>query len=585
MRENALCWRAGGQAGDGIMTVGQMFGRVCSRSGLHVCVSAEFPSLIRGGHNSVWVRVGGDSARAPLRGTDLLVALNRESIDRHAASLNPGAAVIFDPDHMEVRQEELPGKLLAPIPLESIARHDAGDKIYRNVVAVGATLGLLDFGRDTFREVLQSLFGRKGPEVIAANLAAAEQGYESGAQFSEQYPHRLRAQPAEKRMLLTGNHAIAMGALAAGCRFYSAYPMTPASELLHFLARVEREQGIVVRQSEDEIAALCMALGASHAGVRAMTGTSGGGFALMGEALSLAGMSETPVVVVVASRPGPSTGMPTWTAQGDLRFAAHAGHGEFPRFVIAPGDVGEAFSCTAHAFGLAEKYQAPAIVLSDRFLSMGWWSQPLFSGEGLVPERGKLADGALLQEMRSSFGRPLRYRESEDGVSPRWFPGTPGGAFSASGNEHDESGDTCDKVENRKRQMDKRLRKMAAAEKDIPPPQLFGDEDAELLLAGFGSTKMPALDALELLSERGIPAAYLHVSYLVPFKAEAVRRIISGRGLVVVEGNADGQLAGMIAEHTGIIARQRILKYDGRPFFPDEIAKEAERIGRTACTS
>lgn len=579
---NRLCWRVGGAAGDGIMTVGEMFAKACTRGGLQVSAYTEFPSLVRGGHNNYWVHVEDRPVYSTLLRTDILVALNRETVDLHKDTLAKGSAVIYDPDTFALTENEFcKGVMLVPIQFMKLAAEQAGSKLYRNTVAVGASLGMVEYDFSFIEGVIADAFGKKGKKVIDENVKAARLGYDAAKAFGKGFSHRLTPVPhPERLMLLSGSDAITLGAIKAGCKLYSTYPMTPSSEILHQMAYLEEEHNIVVRQTEDEIAGIVMALGASFAGVRAMAGTAGGGFALMTEALSLAAQSETPLVLAVISRPAPSTGMPTWTAQADLNFAAYAGHGEVPRILVAPGDMEEAFYETFRAFNLAEKYQLPVIILSDKFLCMSFWSQRLYDTTTLRVERGKLLSDAEIAAMVEKHGRRLRYLVTKNGVSPRWFPGQKRGGFTASGNEHNEAGDVCETIENRIAQMQKRWRKVETARKELPKPVLSGRKDAPLTIIGWGSTKLPALEAMRMLKEEhGIEVNYLHLLYLLPFPTEDVAKVLdTAKRTLLIEGNYDGQLAGLIARFTGRRPDELFLKYDGRPFYPEEIVERVLRI-------
>ena len=586
MVTNRLCWRVGGQAGDGIMTVGQGFAKACTRGGLQVSAYTEFPSLIRGGHNNYWVRVEDREVYTPLLRTDLLVAINRETVDIHKETLSENSAIIYDPKDVEIGKNELKDVLLVPIPLNKIAI-DIGNKIYKNIVAVGASVGMVDYEFSYLQSVITDNFKKKGKDVINANLKAAKEGYDQTEGLRNEFPHSLKpVKGAPKRMLVSGNQSISMGAIKGGCKFYSTYPMTPSSDLLDYFAKQEEKYNIVVKQTEDEIAGLCFAIGAAHVGVRAMAGTSGGGFSLMNEPLSLAGITETPVVVAVVSRPGPSTGMPTWTAQGDLRFVIHSGHGEFPRFLIAPGDLEEAFYTTFHIFNLVEKYQTPGIILSDKFLSMSYWSQELFDTSKLKIERGKLlSDAEVLKLAKEHGGRAPRYLNTKDGISPRWFPGQKGGQFVKTANEHTEFSNISEDPDNRIIQMDKRWRKMETAMKEIPGPKLYGPKKAPLTIVCWGSTKLPVLEAMRMLDEEGIKINLLHFVYILPFPVEKARKAFDrAEKTFLLEGNVDGQFAGFLKERADRQPDEIYLKYNGRPFYAEDIVKKVKAILKVKVT-
>jgi len=426
--------------------------------------------------------------------------------------------------------------------------------------------------------VLRDHFGRKGEKIVEMNLKAARAGHdyvmEHHADSTLFNLHGVTC--GQPHMVMSGNEAIALGALKAGMTFYSGYPMTPASPLLHWLVTLEEDYGIVAKQTEDEISAIMMAIGASAAGARSMTGTSGGGFCLMTEALGLAGEAEVPLVVMLGQRPGPATGLATRTEQADLLFAIHASQGEYPKAVLTPGDIRECFQLTYLAFNLAERYQIPVIVMGDRILNEGVHCATSLDIELLPPvDRGMLLDGEAVKEFLDETGF-MRYAVTNDGVSPRVRFGEPGAVQTFSGNEHNEFGDTYEGRRNRRAMMDKRMRKMRALTKDMPPPQLFGPRDAEVTMVGWGSTKMPAREALQMMvKEEGRGGvSYLHFPSVWPMDTDRARAILSKRErLVGVETNYSGQFCDHLAAHTGVMITDRILKYDGRPMTPNHIIR------------
>ncbi|MBX6378515.1 MAG: 2-oxoacid:acceptor oxidoreductase subunit alpha, partial [Clostridia bacterium] len=385
------------------------------------------------------------------------------------------------------------------------------------------------------------------------------------------------------RMVLHGNHALALGALAGGCRFIAAYPMTPATSLFEYMTAHAAEVGVVTKHAEDEIAAICMAIGAAHAGARAMTATSGGGFSLMTEALGMAGMGEIPVVVVLAQRGGPSTGLPTRTEQGDLLFAIHASQGEFPRVVLAPGSHRRCFRAGWRAFNLAERYQCPVIVLTDQFLASSLRSLPLdaFDLGAVRIDRGHTWTAEELERLEEPY---RRYALTPSGISPRALPGHPRGVFAITTDEHDETGHITEEIVNRRRMMEKRLRKLDQALGEMEGPLRYGPEEADLTLITWGSTWGPACEAADLLQADGLRANVLHFEDLWPFPAEKARAALAGvRRSVCVEQNATGQFARFLRMCTGFQVDGQLHKYDGRPFSPQEIAagvaKEAALVG------
>jgi len=579
VEDNSLSWKIGGEAGYGIMTTGLIFAKVCSRAGLCVFDHPEYPSLIRGGHNTYQVRVEVEEVFSHVRHVDLLVALNKETIDKHKEELSPGGGIIIDGDKIPLSKEDLGREdvKLYHVPLLRLAEESGGRRIMINSVALGASVALIDFDFEMLSSVIKDVYRGKAEETIEFNIKAARLGhdYVKSKGMEKDFGRKLPKVGGKKRMLLTGNEAVGMGAIKAGCKFYAAYPMTPASSILHFMAAQERNFSLVVKHPEDEIAAINMVIGAGFAGARAMTATSGGGFSLMSEALGLAAMTETPIVVVVCQRPGPSTGLPTRTEQGDLKFVLHASQGDFPRFVMAPGDVEECFYKTIEAFNLAESYQCPSILILDKYLSESHKTAEKFDVNGVKIDRGLL----LSDEELEKIGEFKRYEFTETGISPRAIPSQKGGVFTATGNEHDETGYLSEDKTVRTKMMDKRFRKFEQAEKEIPEPKLFGPKDAEVTIIAWGSTKGPVKEAMKLLDRDGIKANFLQIMYISPFPTNTVSKIIeASKRTVIVENNKTAQLASLVREKTGKEIEHKILKYDGRQFFPTEIYQRVKGV-------
>jgi 2-oxoglutarate ferredoxin oxidoreductase subunit alpha len=448
--------------------------------------------------------------------------------------------------------------------------------VLRNVVAIGASIALVDYDLSLLDDLLTMSFHKKGEAVVKQNIDAARQGYEyAKTRYSERFPWKLRRIADEPRMLITGDAATCLGALRAGCKFVAGYPMTPATPILEFMTSQEREYSLVVKQTEDEIAAINMVIGASLAGARAMACTSGGGFSLMVEGLGLAAMTEVPLVIVEGQRPGPSTGMPTRTEQSDLRFVLSASQGEFPRIVMAPGDAEECFYLTIEAFNLAEKFQCPAVVLADKYVLTSSRTVERFDPARVKIDRGNFLTDAQLAKM----GEYIRYSDTPTGVSPRSIPGQPGGIFTTTSDEHNENGHIFEGKENRTWIVDKRFRKLKAAARVIPEPELRGQPDADMTFVGWGSTKGPIREAMKMLARDGIRTNFLQVIYLSPFPSQRVSDILSNaRKPILVENNKTAQLGSVIREHTGIMISHHILKYDGRPFTPEEIYYKAKEV-------
>jgi len=612
MQINDLTWMIGGEAGFGIQSAGNFFAMAASRGGLYAFGNPEYPSLIRGGHNSDCVRVSDKYVAIHKERLDLLLAMNRETLELHLKEVVSGGGVIYDAENIKMEGLNVPkGIKLFNVPLKKLAMEVGKGDITRNTVGVGASLGLVDYDIEIFYEILREAFARKGEKVINDNLAAAKAGYDFvRANYMGRFDYAMKKiEGRPPKMVLTGNDAISLGAIKAGCKFVAEYPMTPSSSILHIMASHAKDFNIIVKHTEDEIAAMNMAIGAGWAGARAMTATSGGGYSLMVEALGMAGMCEIPVVCVEVQRPGPSTGLPTRTEQGDLQFILHSSQGEFPRIVIAVGDYNECFYKTFEAFNLAEKYQLPVIVVSDKHLSESIQTVEPFDTKGLKIDRGKLLSQEQLEHLLaksrefleaheggtmvqkgfggqsaqenyiSPDGNFLRYKVTDDGVSPRTIPGMPGGIHRASTDEHDESGDLTETEENRNMMMEKRARKLNAVLKELPPPALIDYERkqvkpgaSDVTFVTWGSPKEAVLEAMRMLEAEGVKADLLQIVYMIPFHAKEVTEILGKcKRLVGVEQNGEAQLCALIREKTGFLIQEKILKYSGRQLTAHEI--------------
>lgn len=571
-------WKIGGVAGMGIKSTGDIMTRICAESGWYVFDYSEYPSLIRGGHNTYHVRAGSEPVRSTVKEVQVLVALNEETIRLDFSDVVPGGALIYDPSEFD------PDKITAhrddvhylAVPLHKLAVEDGGAGMMKDTVAVGASLAAFNGDLGKAIEVIKRRFAAKGKWLVEGNAGAASRGY---AYVKGNFPNalewKLNVLDEPERIVLPGNEAIGLGAIASGLQFFAAYPMTPASSILHYLSRVGPNKGVVVKHAEDEIGAINMAIGGSFAGLRTMTATSGGGFSLMTEALSLSAMTETPLVIVNAQRPGPATGLPTWTEQSDLQFILHAGSGEFPRIVLAPGNVQECFQLGAESLNFAERYQLPVFILTDKLLAESQEAVKPFTTRFLSIDRGK--------RINPTAGKPegefKRYAFVDDGISLRSIPGTPDHLFLANSDEHNEAGFTDESSANRQKMMDKRHQKLLTAVEDLPMPFVHGPEEADVTLVGWGSTMGAILDAMRLLEERGIHANFLRIVVLSPFPTDYVKSILEKSGTtVLIENNSQGQLGALIREHTGIDIDYHVLKYDGRPFFPEEVAEKIEHI-------
>lgn len=574
--QNDMSIRIGGEAGQGMESTAAGFAKAMARSGLHVQVLQDFMSRIRGGHNYSQVRVSTTPIYAHSRQIQLLLAFNEETIELHKHDIVPGGAIIYDTS-FEVDAVVLTAQGIKPIalPLEQMAKEIGGDKVMQNTAAIGATAGMTGFPFDRIAEVITQNFRRKGDAVVSGNLKVAQAAYDVAVkQYSGDFGWKLQPM-GEPRMLINGNQALALGAIAAGCKFISAYPMTPATSIIEYITSKANRFGIVTKQVEDEVAAILMAIGAANAGVRAMTATSGGGFSLMVEALGMAGITETPLVVVLSQRTGPSTGMPTRTEQGDLQFALHASQGEFPRIMLAPGNIEQCFEAGWRAFNLAEQYQTPVLVLTDL---MQAFAQRTVDSDAFDLNTVTIDRGALIgPEEAAQLTEYKRHVVTESGISPRLVPGLSKATVFTTSDEHSEAGYIIESAEDRIKMMEKRMRKLDLAEKEMRDPLVYGADDAAITLVGWGSTYGAMREAVDLLLADHIAVKMLHFSDIWPLPVARVTAILDGcRNLVAVEGNFTGQFAALLREQTGRKVDHKILRYDGRPLSPQDIVERVK---------
>jgi 2-oxoglutarate ferredoxin oxidoreductase subunit alpha len=574
----------GGENGQGIASTGDILARIFARRGLHLNAYNAYQSIIRGGHTFLTVR----AAETPVRNMgdkiDVFIPLNQDAMDRHLRLLKTGACVIFDNEKLKPG-EAAAGVQLCPMPMKAITK---GNKLAANTAALGATLQLLGIESEPLEAVVQRQFKKKGDAVVADNIAIARAGYEYAAQNFKAFPWKAPKGP-KPLGVVTGNQTIAMGGAAAGVKFYAAYPMSPSTGVLMWMAAHARDLGIMVRQVEDEIGVMNMVIGAAHAGCRSMCATSGGGFALMSEAIGMAGMIETPVVCVDVQRGGPATGIPTKTEQGDLWQILGAGQGDFPRLIVAPANQLDLFQSVPELFNLCDKYQCPGLVLSDLLISEGTSSvDPADLNFDVKIDRGELI---LPNSNGNGNGVPAnpgsgyddnaywRFKNTESGISPRAVPGVPGHIFVAATDEHDEDGtlisDEFTNPHKRQKMVEKRARKMVDVINDIAPPKLVGPASAAVTLVGWGSTLGVIAEAVEKLAgEEGIVANHLQVKWIVPFHAKEISAILGrSQRVIIVENNFSGQFARYLRSETGFDAHGHIRKYDGEPFMPHHIVE------------
>lgn len=558
--------KIGGAAGQGLDTIGSVLSKTLMKCGFFVFGTQYYLSRVRGGHNTFQIRISDEAIMALAERVDILIALDSESIERHLDEMSDGVVIV---DRDTVKLEEEHGSLFH-VPLLKIAKDTGGNKIYANSVAVGAAMGLMCLDFDVLAGVLSSIFKKKGQEIIDNNIKAAQAGYDyskdnypQGCKFNIEEPKKH-----ENKMLIAGNDAVGLGALAAGLHFLSAYPMTPSTGVMNFVAANSGRFGVVVEQAEDEIAALNMTLGASFTGARSMVTTSGGGFSLMVEALGLAGITETPAVIFLGQRPGPATGLPTMTEQGDLLFAIHAAQGEFPRCVLAPSTPEECFYLTAEAFNIADKYQIPVILMSDQYLADSLFTCERFDPSKISVERHLLSD----EDIKSMKGEYKRYKITSSGISPRALPGQNGIVVGADSDEHDELGHIDESQENRIKMTHKRMKKLELLADEMQLPGLYGPDDADLTLIGWGSTYGPLAEAVDILNENGSRVNLVHFNHIYPLPVKGIQDMLSQSGKrVCVENNSTGQFARLLGIETGIGISENVLRYDGLPFSPQSI--------------
>lgn len=566
-----------GEAGQGIQTVGETLAKVFSRSGCHVFTHQDYESRVRGGHNFYQVRLADKPISAPLDKINILIAFDRESIPANEKRLAEYGRIIFDSSSTgKVENPALPDSSYMDIPFTALAVEHGGNRIMANTVALGAILGMLGMELEILFRIIKDAFEKKGEAVIKANTEAAMAGYAFAIKQCIKCSFSTPPLSGPK-MLIAGNDAIGLGAVASGCKFYSAYPMTPSTGIMLYIAGKAKEYGIIVEQAEDEISAINMALGASFAGVRAMTSSSGGGFALMVEGLSLAAMTETPIVIGLAQRPGPATGLPTKTEQADLLFALFTAHGEFPRVIFAPGTPEQAFYLTNKAFDMAEKYQIPVFLLTDQYLADTQWT---FDGFDLT--RLKHTDYRLRGDALRKLSEYKRHTLADNGISPLAVPGESRHLVVTDSDEHNEEGHLIEDEETRINMVNKRLfRKLPALRNEMEPPLLYGNSNPAVVLVGWGSTYGVIKEAVDELS-KSKELAMLHFSEVYPLplpeKLDYIKLLNNAKTAICIENNATGQFAYLLKAETGFTFHKRINKYDGQPFTLEYLLGELDAI-------
>ncbi len=557
-----------GQAGQGVQTVEFLLTRLLKQAGYHVFATKEYMSRVRGGANSTTLRVSDEPVAAYVSRIDMLIALNPGAVEHVAERLAPDTVVLAE--DKTVAEADPESARFFEVPFTQTAT-EIGNKIYSNIVAVGTVAGLLGLDLDDVGDYVKRFFAAKSKEVVAHNVKAVQAGYEAAGKLELPEGIALKMRTSAKvkdHLLLSGVEAVGLGAMAGGCNFISAYPMSPSTGVLTFLARHGAECGVLAEQAEDEIAAINMALGAWYAGARAMVTTSGGGFALMTEGVSLAGMIESPLVIHLAQRPGPATGLPTRTEQGDLELALYAGHGEFPRLIFAPGTLQQAFEVSHKAFNLADKYQVPVFILTDQYLMDSYYN---IAGLDLAKAR---VDSHVVKTNKAY----RRFEFTKNGISPRGIPGYGQGLVAVDSDEHDEAGHITEDLDLRVRMVDKRLAKDKALRKEILRPELVGPKDYKRLVICWGSTYHVVKEGLARLGRKD--TAMLHYRQVYPLHPSTAEYIEQAKRTVVVENNATGQFRKLIRLHAGVDTDEGLIKYDGLSFAVEEIVAGLKAIDK-----
>ena len=568
-----ITFNIGGEAGQDIDTIGDLLAQVFVQSGFYTFTIKDFESRIRGGYNFTQIRVSDQPIHAPVDYIDVIVALSRDAVVGVRDKLVEEGVIIFD-DTIEFDDLEA---CHYPAPLEKTAKEVGGNIRMMNAAALGAILSVIKFPFKLAEDVLNAIFGRKGEKIVAGNVAVAKALYDMTTEkFTGTCRYNLdtlETGPCKAKLMLTGNRALALGAMAANVKWVSSYPMSPSTSLFMDIVSNSRDLNIGTLQTEDEIASITMAIGASYGGARSMVTTSGGGFALMTEAVGLSALAETPVVIYNAQRPGPSTGLPTRTEQADLFTMAFASQGEFPRILLAPKDPIEGFDVATRAFNLADKFQIPVMILGDQHFADSVMNVPRIDVSGVKVDCGKLAKTGPDPNYK-------RYLLTVDGISPRAFPGEEGKSIVASGNVHREDGHITEDSDMRNKMVAKFMNKLPAIMKSLNPPELYGSEDAETTILTWGSTWGAANEAVQILKDAGVSINQLHFCDIYPLRTDKLRKVLSkSKTIISVEQNVTSQFAQLVKMATGISVHHHINKYDGRPMTARWIVDEIKEAG------
>lgn len=568
-----------GSAGDGLVSLGDLFGKILKKHNFNVLGFRSYQSVIRGGYNEYQIRASTDEVLSVGENADIVVLLNKHVAEIHKVRVNSGNKVIYDDDYIDLDELEYPENIIKlPIPLASITKDISKLKVLKNIVGFGAISYILGLDEELVKEVIFEQFGDKGEEIVSTNYEALEKGYAYANENDWPVKWEKHKYGKAQQMIISGNEALALGMLSAGLKFYSGYPMTPATSIVHYLTRYLPKLGMIVKQTEDEIAAVGMAIGAAYCGARAATGTSGGGFSLMTELIGMAGIEEIPLVVINSQRAGPSTGMATKTEQADLFQAYGASQGEFPKVILAPSSIAEAFNVGIEAIEIAEKYQIVVIVLLDLYLS-----EQIATVRKLDLERKNKRFG-ILENPDENY---VRYRITESGVSDRTLPGTKNGMFFTGSSERNERGTSIastlaglpETLPIRREMVEKRMRKLDLILKEVEEPSIFGEEDSSITLVSWGSTKYIVREAINLLKGEGISAKQLHIKTINPFHTSQVRKILEdSKEILCIEQNYTGQMNDFIRMKTGFDIKHSFRRWDGEPIVPSQIIAKVKEV-------
>jgi len=556
-----------GEAGQGIQTVEVLLVKAFKRAGYNVFSTKEYMSRIRGGANSTQIRVGKGRVRSYSGRIDILIPLSKKAVTHLEERIDGNTLIIVDTELRPDGLERYEGQVHR-VPFTRTA-NELGGTVYTNILATGLVASLLEVPPETLEELLRERFGGRGEDVLESNLEAGKRGTALGEEMRESGVVNVRIDRAPgtaDEVLLSGAEVVSLGAIAGGCDFISSYPMSPSTGVLVQLSRMADRFGIIAEQAEDEIAAVNMTIGAWYAGARGMVTTSGGGLALMAEGISLAGMLDSPLVIHLAQRPGPATGLPTRTEQGDLELALYSGHGDFPRILLAPGDLGEAFELTREAFELADRYQVPVFVLTDQYTMDSYYNTEMFDVEGSVVRDH-------FQETTADY---RRYVGGEDGICPRGIPGYGEGLVCVDSDTHDEEGHITENLEIREAAVNRRMRKLKSITERPVDPLLMGPDDYTTLVIGWGSTKNTIMEALERGGFEGV--SFLHIKQLYPVDRRIGEYMARAKRTIIIENNATSQMARLLKLHLGRDTDRSILKYNGMPFSPEELVPRLREV-------